>query len=360
MDIALSLATLLGVVVTILPLWRLEQWWVRDWDFPRLQLCAYFLVLIILHLSFLPLNQWLAWILLCAAVLCLLYHLAWIVVYTPFFPVEVKKAGPVGDDRLLALLSANVLTPNRKADALLALVRQYQPDVLLTLESDAWWQEQLDVLDDEYPFSKKCPLDNLYGMHLYSKLKLSDVQVRYLVEADKPSIHCLIHLRCGTTVDAHFVHPAPPSPTENDGSGERDAELLVLARSIAQRREPIVVAGDLNDVAWSETTRAFRKISGLLDPRKGRGMFNTFHAQHWFLRWPLDHLFHSHHFTLKHMRRLGGFGSDHFALYTELAYEPERAQQQAKPKPDAEDLALAEEKQKDENIRPSDIPNPGG
>jgi len=33
-------------------------------------------------------------------------------------------------------------------------------------------------------------------------------------------------------------------------------------------------------------------------------MFSTFHAGHWFLRWPLDHVFTSEHFTLKHMERL--------------------------------------------------------
>ena len=36
------------------------------------------------------------------------------------------------------------------------------------------------------------------------------------------------------------------------------------------------------------------------------------------MRWPLDHLFHSNHFQLKDLRRLQKFGSDHFALYTEL------------------------------------------
>ena len=96
-----------------------------------------------------------------------------------------------------------------------------------------------------------------------------------------------------------------------------------LAKSIARTGQPAAVMGDLNDVAWSATIRLFRKISSLLDPRVGRGMFNTFHVDYPFLRWPLDHLFHSEQFTLKSIERLPSFGSDHFALHTRLMFSPD-------------------------------------
>ena len=166
-------------------------------------------------------------------------------------------------------------------------------------------------------------------------------------------------LPSGDKIRHHFLHPAPPSPTENDESSERDAELIIVAKSVAETDTPVIVTGDLNDVAWSETTRLFRKISGLLDPRIGRGMFNTFHADYWFIRWPLDHLFHSDHFTLSRIFRLRDFGSDHFALFTELVLEGKRDEQQSSLKVNEDDLAWAKDKADDEGARKKDVPEPG-
>lgn len=122
-------------------------------------------------------------------------------------------------------------------------------------------------------------------------------------------------------MQAHFIHPAPPSPTEEDSSRPRDSELIMVAKALKNPTRPTIVAGDLNDVAWSRSTRLFMQISGLLDPRKGRGFYNTFHASYFFMRWPLDHLFHSEGFKVKRIKRLAKYGSDHFALLTELTFE---------------------------------------
>lgn len=355
----LSGLTLLLTVLTFLPLWRYEAWWVRGGDFPRLQFAIAALALLAIAALVLDLSRPGSWAVIAASLVCLLYQSWWILPYTPLYPKEVKAAALADRDNTLRIMAANVMTPNRNASALLAIVEANRPSVLVAVETDEWWQAQLDVLERDYPHALKCPQDNLYGMHLYSRLPLEDGEIQFLVEDGTPSIHTVVILRSGCRVRLHVLHPAPPSPTENDESSERDAELIIVGKSVAKSELPVVVTGDLNDVAWSATTRLFRKISGLLDPRVGRMMCNTFHARYPFFRWPLDHLFHSHHFTLSRLERLPAFGSDHFPILIELAFEPSRGKQQEGLDADADDHAWAEEKAAAENADEGDVHTPG-
>src|SRR5690606_26439446 len=175
---------------------------------------------------------------------------------------------------------------------------------------------------------------------------LVDPQVKFLVDPEVPSIHTRVRLPSGDLFHLYCLHPQPPVPQENPRSTERDAEILTIAKEAKKCKLPVVVAGDLNDVAWSYTTELFLKTSGLLDPRRGRGFFNTFHAHHWFLRWPLDHIFCSKHFQLVNLKRLRPIGSDHFPILVQLVLagddtsHNEREQMHA----DKEELEQAEEK----------------
>jgi hypothetical protein len=75
----------------------------------------------------------------------------------------------------------------------------------------------------------------------------------------------------------------------------------------------------------------------------GRGFYNSFHAKVALLRFPLDHVFHTPHFTLVELRRLERGGSDHFPILIDLAYEPRREPEQEPPAEEAEDRERAEE-----------------
>ncbi len=250
----------------------------------------------------------------------LAFQLKMVLPYTFIWKKQVQhvQQDQLNPDQQISVIVSNVLTPNQQYDLLIEQIEKHQPDLVLTLETDQTWQNELAKIEKDYPYRVPVPLDNLYGMHLYSKLKLVDSEVKFILSNEIPSIHTTVILPSGQAVQLYCLHPKPPSPTEAKDSTLRDAELLIVGDQIKDLDESCIVMGDLNDVAWSRTTRLFQRISGLLDPRVGRRYINTFHADYKFLRWSLDHLFHSTDFALVHMERLPHIGSDHFPIYVVL------------------------------------------
>lgn len=333
-----------AILWTLLPLLRSDAWWIRGFEFPRVQVTVLSIFALITYGLAIGWSRPLDIAFLGALTICIVFQLVRIAPYTALYPTQLKPAECDSEEAKLSVLVVNVLTPNRNASGLLHIIREANPDVVLAVETDDWWESQLDVLEPEFAYAVKHPRDNLYGMHLYSKLELINPEVMFLVEDEVPSIHADVVLSSGQNVALHCLHPAPPSPTENETSAERDAELLMVAKTIDSEARPVVVMGDLNDVAWSATTRLFQRLSKLLDPRIGRGMFNTFHAKYPFMRWPLDHVFCSRHFRLVSIQRLPYFGSDHFPMHAVLAYAPEGAGEQEDLQAQSADVAEAEEK----------------
>lgn len=335
-----------GIVATLMALVPRNQWWFRGFDFPRLQILVVAVVALLGYLLWTV--TWSATQTAVFSVLlgCALYQLKMVLPYTPIWPKQVlRHRGAPDARRQVSLLVSNVLTPNANKAALIHLVQQQQPDLLITLESDAVWESALAVLEPEYPYVVRVPLDNLYGMHLYSRLPLIEPEVKFLLSPEIPSIHTRVRLRCGKLVWLYCLHPKPPSPTEAKDSTLRDAELLLVGTHVQQHPQTCIVAGDLNDVAWSRTTRLFQRISGLLDPRVGRFFMNTFHASYPMLRWSLDHVFHSTDFSLVHMTRMPNIGSDHFPVLTCLHYDAALDELQEEP-----ELTVADQQEADVRI----------
>jgi endonuclease/exonuclease/phosphatase (EEP) superfamily protein YafD len=338
-----------GLLATLLPLLRQTAWWVRVCDFPRLQIVAGLLLSLLLLLavpgSAVPPVYWPA-VLICL-VSAVLYQASRIWPYTPWHRKQVQDSQrPAADPNHISLLVTNVLMYNRDASRCLGAIREQQPDIVLAVETDEWWLSQLEHIAQDYPHTCHAPLPNTYGMLVFSRLPLLHKEIQFILDPGIPSFHGRVRLPSGIEANLHFVHPKPPAPQESKTSTRRDAELLLVGRAIQAHDGPTIVAGDLNDVAWSHTSELFRRLARLLDPRVGRGLLPTFHADYRLLRWPLDHVFHSAHFRLQDLKRLPHIGSDHFPIYIRLSYEPQgwQTQEAELDAPDAEDRLEARAK----------------
>lgn len=352
---------------TAVPLLHSNTWWIRIFDFPRLQIA----VLIGLTLAgyamlhfYRRLRRW-DYVLAATAGLALVWQLVSIAPYTTLYPVEMSDSRAEDDSNRISLLAYNVLYDNREVEALRNLIRETDPDIILLSEPNQRWLEQLGGLEESYPYTLHQPQENHYGMLLYSRLELVNPEIRFLIESKIPSIRTQVRLRSGELVTLYGVHPRPPGiqiPDEvqdrvnEEGTGEeqekderedsdmRDAELLLVATEVKKLGDvPVIVAGDFNDVAWSRTTALFQRTGGLLDPRVGRGLFNSYDASSRLMRYPLDHVFASRHFFLVELRRLPDIDSDHFPIFAVLDYNPHAFVSNEATQPDVGDQEKTEE-----------------
>jgi endonuclease/exonuclease/phosphatase (EEP) superfamily protein YafD len=341
MKIALEVIGWLMLAFTLLPMIRTSFWFIRIMDFPRFQIAFISLVILIIYLTYFSVENVYQYIFLAGLALVLFIQGRYIYPFTFLAPKQAQRSKENDPDNTLCLMISNIRMENRKSKKYLQIVREKNPDIILINEPDHWWAEQLAELDKEYPYHVKKPIENTYGMIVYSKLEFVKANLQFLVQEDIPSIHAVIKLRSGEEIELCCVHPTPPTIGSN--TEKREAELLIVGKNVKKSKRASIVAGDLNDVGWSHTTKLFQRISGLIDPRVGRGFFNTYNVFVPFFRYPLDHVFYDPRFKLVHLERLPKFGSDHFPIMIKLLYKPEEKKDQHPKKADAEDKQEAEE-----------------
>lgn len=319
---AVGTLALLLTLLSIIP--EPEAWWLKVLKFPRLQLLIVH-TLVVVGLLVLGGKQHRAahWLLVLGTGVGVALQAYFILPYTVLGEKVVPDARPTemsGSTSRLRLLIVNVLMENRKAEPLRELVQVTRPDVLLAMETDAWWIEALRPLRALYPYRVELPRANTYGLILYSRLPLENTQVKYLENPGVPSIHTGLRLPDGRLVAFHGVHPPPPVPHKylNKDGSHKEVTLLQVGKMVKQQPGPAIVVGDFNDVSWSLTSRMFEAEGELRNVRLGRGLYSSFRATSLVMRWPLDHIFVTKQFRLARLARLSGIGSDHFPIYAEL------------------------------------------
>ncbi|MCF4101682.1 endonuclease/exonuclease/phosphatase family protein [Gillisia sp. M10.2A] len=333
-----------AVVLTLIPIAAADFWWIRMFDYPHIQLTI--LTFVALMTYFIKFDvKWVEdYVFVVVLAACFLFQLLKIYPYLPHSNYEVGDSSPTVDKaNTIKFYAANVLQKNTNPDLLIKEIEDKDPDILLLTETDKRWQNDVASAVAKYPYKAEMPLDNTYGMLLYSKLKMKDPKIRFLIDDSIPSIHTILKLRSGKEISFHAIHPTPPMPQENPSSTDRDGEMMLVAEMAMNRDLPVIVAGDFNDVAWSGTSTLFREVSRLLDVRVGRGFYNSFDVKSFILRWPLDHFFVSEEFRVSEIKTGESIDSDHYPFTITLSLEPERAAEQKAEAPSKDQLERANE-----------------
>ena len=140
---------------------------------------------------------------------------------------------------------------------------------------------------------------------------------------------------------------------------------MCISKEVQKLNGSVVVAGDFNNVAWARSSMLFKRTSDLLDPRMGRGFVSTFHADYWFLRFPIDLFFHSKDVYIEEFTTLEHVGSDHLPLFCKFyigdkASEPETVDEADKEQPgDKEEMEeLIIEGKREQSNRPMVVTKP--
>ncbi len=339
--VVLSILLIIGVFLSLI---KNDFWIYKILEYPRLQKLVMVILVLGCWLLFWPLEKLFHQVLFATLCLSLIYLVYKIGPYTIFYKKEVLRVKPAGKGNEIKIFAANVLQTNTEYQRLLLQIKNADPDIIYLLETNKDWEQAMKELEMDYPYCITEPLENTYGLLFYSRFKFVNGQINYLVKNDIPSVEAVIVLPSGQQVKLWGLHPEPPVPGENLYSTAKDKELMKVALKAKEEKLPVIVFGDLNDVAWSHTTELFRKVSGLLDPRRGRGFYSTFSAHHWFIRYPLDYIFCSSEFGLVEMKRMPKNGSDHFATLTHLSFQQQLKQVQEEPTADREEKSEASEK----------------
>lgn len=330
----------LAIILTIMPFIAVDYWWVRAFDFPHIQLTFLTVVAILTYFIKFNFKSKKDYIFMTILVGCCVFQFAKIYPYTSFANYDVLNASE-NINNSIKIFTANVLQKNKKSEKIIKEINDLKPDIILLTEVNKRWLKELNNTTNSYSYKHEIPLDNAYGMALYSNLELIKPQTNYLVSDSIPSIEVKVILKSGDTIQVYAIHPTPPMPQENSLSTDRDTEMMITAKMSLESNYPVIVLGDFNDVAWSETSQLFKNVSELLDARIGRGLYNTYSADSYIMKWPLDHIFISKEFRVKKMEVRGDINSDHYPLYTDFSYEPNKAFEQKPKQVDKEDLQAA-------------------
>lgn len=206
------------------------------------------------------------------------------------------------------LLLLNVNANNGHFDQVRQYIQESNPDIIVLVEVNNRWVQQLEPLTAAYPHAVWLPLENKFGLIVYSRYELSGSEVRHT--EDFPNGFTVARIPvAGKRLTVAGVHPPPPvSPA---ATAIRNEQLQDLAAWANEQSGPLLLAGDLNTTSWSPAFARLLEEGQLRDARQGFGVCPTWPARIPLMWIPIDHCLVSPGVVI-HDHQVGPYlGSDH-------------------------------------------------
>ncbi|MBT8003352.1 MAG: hypothetical protein HN578_10585 [Rhodospirillales bacterium] len=251
-------------------------------------------------------------------------------VLLPYVPNANAHANTGGS---LKVALANVRTSNRNHNAVLSVVRDQNPDLVVLIETNDRWVKAMGPLTEDYPHISEIFRPLNFGMTILSKVPLEEIETRYFTENEEiPSLLFKITLK-GQKYRIVAVHATPPiganvfgqdfDKKENHISKAirnrtlqlRNEHLRAITDWVSIKSDPTLIVGDLNTTPFSHAFKQFLSVSKLRDTRKGQGFLPTWGPlSAWPFRLPIDHFLSSQDLEVTSLTVGPDIGSDHRPL----------------------------------------------
>jgi endonuclease/exonuclease/phosphatase (EEP) superfamily protein YafD len=219
----------------------------------------------------------------------------------------------------ISVIYANVLTKNQNKEKLNNFIKQLNPDIVALVETDQAWIDSVQLNNNFLYFESK-PLNNNFGISLFSKYKIVGPTTLKLDHHLPPVVHTFVDIGSESRrIQMVVFHTFPPQLTS--GLNINPQILDKLSSLVRKSSEPVIMAGDLNATSFSNYYWKWINSFNVVDTMSGFGIFRTWHAQSNFFRLTLDYVFTSKSIKTKSWTRLDDIGSDHFPIFAELCLE---------------------------------------
>ena len=223
---------------------------------------------------------------------------------------EASDSGP-----RLKLVSVNLNSGNQNVSAVESLLKSEDPDLVLLMEFNDFWDHRLQEALEGYSVKLRKPRNDNFGIALFSKpIPASNAVWLASGAARLPSIHAPLH----RDVTFHFVgtHSLPPAGARYTRA--RNAQLEEIAEHVRRLEGPVILAGDFNLTPWSPLFSKLLKETGLKNGADGFGLQWTWPAFFPPMGIPIDHFLHNNLVRVSSFRNGPDIGSDHLPLIIEF------------------------------------------